>query len=69
MKYFKFYWLLIVVVLFICSQNAEAAPKRKAKPKIHLPKLPKININIHHNNYIFRHPHRIALDSIKQAVV
>ncbi|XP_017131724.1 uncharacterized protein LOC108148919 isoform X2 [Drosophila elegans] len=50
MKYFKFYWLLIIVLLFICSQNAEAAPKRKAKPKIHLPKLPKININIHHNN-------------------
>ncbi|XP_016988274.1 uncharacterized protein LOC108050883 [Drosophila rhopaloa] len=48
MKYFKFYWLLITVLLFICSQNAYAAPKRK--PRFQLPKLPKINIHIHHNN-------------------
>ncbi|KQS52026.1 uncharacterized protein LOC26526183 [Drosophila erecta] len=46
MIYFQFSWLL-VVLLFISSQNACAARKRKGKPKF---SLPKININIHHNN-------------------
>ncbi|XP_017076396.1 uncharacterized protein LOC108111439 [Drosophila eugracilis] len=47
MEYFKFYWLLLVVMLFVCPENAYAAPKRKSKPRF---SLPKININIHHNN-------------------
>ncbi|KMZ06834.1 uncharacterized protein LOC27207924 [Drosophila simulans] len=47
MIYFKFCWLLVVVLLFISSQNACAAPKGKGKRGFH---LPKININIHHNN-------------------
>ncbi|XP_039493663.1 uncharacterized protein LOC120453169 [Drosophila santomea] len=47
MIYFKFSWLLVVVLLFISSQNAHAARKRKGKPKFTFPKL---EINIHHNN-------------------
>ncbi|XP_017966268.1 uncharacterized protein LOC108658121 [Drosophila navojoa] len=46
MKYFKFQWLFIAVI-FLCLSDVLAAPKRKAKPRF---KLPKININIHHNN-------------------
>lgn len=50
MKYFRCEWLLLVVLL-LCVGDIYAAPKRKAKPKkIHLPKLPKVNINIHHNS-------------------
>nr|XP_016939776.1 uncharacterized protein LOC108017272 [Drosophila suzukii] len=49
MKYFKCCWLLFVVLLFISSQNALAAPKRKRKG-FSFPKLPHVNINIHHNN-------------------
>ncbi|XP_043653395.1 uncharacterized protein LOC122620139 [Drosophila teissieri] len=47
MIYFKFSWLLVVVLLFISSQNACAARKRKGWPKI---TFPKIKIDIHHNN-------------------
>ncbi|XP_017091688.2 uncharacterized protein [Drosophila bipectinata] len=47
MKYFRVYWLLIVLMLFISSEDVLAAPKRKSKPKF---QFPKININIHHNN-------------------
>ncbi|KRF78762.1 uncharacterized protein [Drosophila virilis] len=47
MKYFKLEWLLLVALL-LCLGDVFAAPKRKAKP---FPiRLPKININIHHNN-------------------
>ncbi|XP_015038967.1 uncharacterized protein LOC113566414 [Drosophila persimilis] len=49
MKYFRFGWLLLLAFLVLCSGDAFAAPKPKgrAKPKI---RIPKININIHHNN-------------------
>ncbi|XP_017058726.1 uncharacterized protein LOC108099614 [Drosophila ficusphila] len=50
MKYFKLCWIFVIVLLFFCSEYAHAAPKRKGGfrlPKIH---VPKININIHHNN-------------------
>lgn len=46
MKYFKLQWLFILVI-FLCLSDVLAAPKRKAKPRF---KLPKININIHHNS-------------------
>ncbi|XP_016951319.1 uncharacterized protein LOC108025370 [Drosophila biarmipes] len=49
MKYFECCWLLIVVLLFVSSQNALAAPKGKRKG-FSFPKLPHVNINIHHNN-------------------
>ncbi|XP_070142464.1 uncharacterized protein [Drosophila kikkawai] len=48
MKYFKLCWVLVIVLL-MCSEDVLAAPKRKSRPKLGI-KLPKININIHHNN-------------------
>lgn len=52
MKYFRFEWLLLVVLL-ICVGDIFAAPKRKAKPKKPIFQLPKFNINIHHNSEFF----------------
>ncbi|XP_030079668.1 uncharacterized protein LOC115483030 [Drosophila hydei] len=46
MKYFKFEWLFVAICC-LCLGDVLAAPKRKPKPRF---QLPKININIHHNN-------------------
>lgn len=52
MKFFKFKWLLLVVIL-LCISDILAAPKRRGKPKKKPIKLPKINISIHHNSKYF----------------
>jgi len=52
MKYFKLEWLLLIAFL-VCIGDISAAPKRRAKPKKFPIKLPKININIHHNSKFY----------------